>query len=593
MTSDQIILFSLFGLLFALLLWGRYRYDIVAFSVLLLGVILGVVPAEHAFSGFGHHATIIVALVLVVSAGLAKAGAVQLITNVVVDSGRSLQGHIAVLGGGGAILSGFINNVAALALLIPVDLRAARKAGRSPGLTLMPLSFATILGGMVTLIGTPPNIIIASIRAEELGDPFGMFDFAPVGATVALAGMAFVTLIGWRLIPRRATETDAAHALHDTSAYLAELSVPEGNAGIDAPLGALYEAADDSEVTILGLIRDGKRRYGSARSTRLEPDDILVIEAHPDALDDFRASQGLAYTDSERLDVVEGDAEGLALIEAVVPRDARIAETTAQAVGLHWRQRSIIVGVSRQGRRVSDNLRRAKIKAGDILLLLTPADHGPQVVRWLGCLPLAERGLSITKQNKAWLAIALFAAAVGAATLGVLSLPIGLGAVVMAYVLTGIIPLRELYDQIEWPVVVLLGSLIPLGTALNDSGGADLLAGQLTGLTDGLPGWAILAVLMAVTMTLSDVLNNTATSLVAAPVGIEMARRLDASPDAFLMAIAVAASAAFLTPIGHKNNTLILGPGGYRFGDYWRMGLLLELLVIAVSVPAILVFWPL
>jgi di/tricarboxylate transporter len=495
---------------------------------------------------------------------------VQLITNVVVDSGRSLQGHIAVLGGGGAILSGFINNVAALALLIPVDLRAARKAGRSPGLTLMPLSFATILGGMVTLIGTPPNIIIASIRAEELGEPFGMFDFAPVGATVALAGMAFVTLIGWRLIPRRATETDAAHALHDTSAYLAELSVPEGNAAIGEPLGALYEAADDSEVTILGLIRDGKRRYGSARSTRLEPDDILVIEAHPDALDDFRASQGLAYTDSERLDVVEGDAEGLALIEAVVPRDARIAETTAQAVGLHWRQRSIIVGVSRQGRRVSDNLRRAKIKAGDI-----------------------ERGLSITKQNKAWLAIALFAVAVGAASFGVLSLPIGLGAVAMAYVLTGIIPLRELYDQIEWPVVVLLGSLIPLGTALNDSGGADLLAGQLTGLTDGLPGWAILAVLMAVTMTLSDVLNNTATSLVAAPVGIEMARRLDASPDAFLMAIAVAASAAFLTPIGHKNNTLILGPGGYRFGDYWRMGLPLEILVIAVSVPAILIFWPL
>ena len=593
MTSDQMILFSLFGLLFALLLWGRYRYDIVAFSMLLIGVVLGVVPVEEAFTGFGHHATIIVALVLVVSVGLVNAGAVQLITRVVVDSNRSLQGHIGVLGGGGAVLSGFINNVAALALLIPVDLRAARKAGRSPGLTLMPLSFATILGGMVTLIGTPPNIIIASIRAEELGESFQMFDFAPVGATVALAGMAFVTLIGWRLIPKHATKTDPSDALHETSAYLAELSVPEGNSAIGKPLGDLYPIGDDSDVTILGLIRDGKRRYGSARTTKLEAEDILVLEAQPDALDEFRAQAGLSFTDANRRDVIEGDAEGLSLTEAVVPRDARIAETTAQAIGLHWRQRTIIVGISREGRRISDNLRRATIKAGDILLLLTPADHGPQVVRWLGCLPLAERGLSITKQNMAWLAIGLFAAAVAAASFGLLSLPIGLGAVVMAYVLTGIIPVRELYDHIEWPVVVLLGSLIPLGAALNDSGGASLLAGQLISLTEGLPGWAILAILMAVTMTLSDVLNNTATSLVAAPVGIEMAHRLDASPDAFLMAVAVAASSAFLTPIGHKNNTLILGPGGYRFGDYWRMGLPLEILVVAVSIPAILVFWPL
>jgi di/tricarboxylate transporter len=592
-TSDQIILFGLFALLFALLLWGRYRYDIVAFSILLLGVALGVVPTEDAFRGFGHHATIIVALVLVVSAGLVNAGAVQMITRVVVDGSRSLQGHIAVLGGGGAILSGFINNVAALALLIPVDMRAARKAGRSPGLTLMPLSFATILGGMVTLIGTPPNIIIASIRAEELGEPFAMFDFAPVGATVALMGMLFVALIGWRLIPEHATQSDPADDLHDASAYLAELSVPDGNPAIGEKLGTLYPAADDADVTILGLIRDGKRRYGSARTTTLESDDILVLEAQPGALDEFRAQLGLAYTDSDRRDVIEGDSEGLSLTEAVVPRDARIADSTAQAIGLHWRQRTIIVGVSREGRRISNNLRRAKIKPGDILLLLTPADQGPQVVRWLGCLPLAERGLSITKQNKAWLAISLFAAAVTAASFGLLSLPIGLGAVVMGYVLSGIIPLRELYDQIEWPVVVLLGSLIPLGAALNDIGGAELIAGQMIGLTDGLPSWAILAVLMIVTMTLSDVLNNTATSLVAAPVGIEMARRLDVSPDAFLMAVAIAASAAFLTPIGHKNNTLILGPGGYRFGDYWRMGLPLELLVIAVSVPAIMLFWPL
>jgi len=593
MTQDQMILFGLFGAVFGLLIWGRYRYDLVAFSALLAAVVLGVVKPDDAFAGFGHPATIIVALVLVVSAGLVNAGAVQLITRTVVDSGRSLGAHITLMGGVGAVLSGFINNVAALALLMPVDMQAARKAKRAPGLTLMPLSFATILGGMVTLIGTPPNIIIASIRNDQLGAPFEMFDFAPVGIVTALAGMVFVALIGWRLIPSRAVSSDPTDALHDTEAYLAELTIPEGNDIIGQRLADLDDAATQSDVSILGLIRDGNRRYGSSRSTVLQADDILVLETQPGALDDFRSALGLAYTDSDRRDIIEGEAQGLTLTEAVVPRDARIAGTSAQAIGLHWRQRSVIVGVSRQGRRITENLRRTKIMAGDILLLLTPADAGPQVIRWLGGLPLAERGLSVTQQNKSWLAIGLFAAAVAAATAGLVPLSISLGIVVVGYVISGIVPLRELYDQIEWPVVVLLGSLIPLGQALNDSGGTDLLASQLVGLTGELPIWAILAILMAVTMTLSDVLNNTATAIVAAPVGIEIANRLDVAPDPFLMAVAVGASSAFLTPIGHKNNTLILGPGGYRFGDYWRMGLPLEGIVIAVSVPMILLVWPL
>ncbi len=593
MTQDQMILFGLFGAVFGLLIWGRYRYDLVAFSALLTAVVLGVVKPDEAFTGFGHPATIIVALVLVVSAGLVNAGAVQLITRTVVDSGRGLGAHITLMGGVGAVLSGFINNVAALALLMPVDLQAARKAKRAPGLTLMPLSFATILGGMVTLIGTPPNIIIASIRNDQLGAPFEMFDFAPVGSVTALAGMLFVALIGWRLIPSRAVQSDPAGALHDTEAYLAELTIPDGNDIIGQRLSDLDDAATQSDVSILGLIRDGNRRYGSSRNAVLQANDILVLETQPDALDDFRSALGLAYTDSDRRDIIEGEAQGLTLTEAVVPRDARIAGTSAQAIGLHWRQRSVIVGVSRQGRRITENLRRTKIMAGDILLLLTPAEAGPQVIRWLGGLPLAERGLSVTQQNKSWLAIGLFAAAVAAATAGLVPLSISLGIVVVGYVISGIVPLRELYDQIEWPVVVLLGSLIPLGEALNDSGGTDLLASQLVGLTGELPIWAILAILMAVTMTLSDVLNNTATAIVAAPVGIEIANRLDVAPDAFLMAVAVGASSAFLTPIGHKNNTLILGPGGYRFGDYWRMGLPLEGIVIAVSVPMILLVWPL
>ena len=592
MTIDQILLFAVFFAVFALLLWGRFRYDLVAFGALLVAVVLGLVPAEAAFSGFGHHATIIVALVLVVSAGLTRSGAVQLITRTVIDSSRSVSQHVALMGAVGAVLSGFMNNVAALALLMPVDIQTARKAKRPPGSTLMPLSFATILGGMVTLIGTPPNIIIAAIRQEQLGASFRMFDFAPVGGITALAGLAFVTLIGWRLIPRSARESDPTEQLRDTSAFIAELAVPEGSDWIDRKVGDLYDTADEADVSIIGLIRGGSRRYGSARGTALRADDILILEAQADALDAFRSSLGFSYTDADRREVIEGEAQGLALTEVVVPRDARIAGRSAQSVGLHWRQRAVIVGISRQGRRITEHLRRAVIEPGDILLLLSPAETGTQVANWLGCLPLAERGLSVTQESKTWLAIGLFAAAVLLASLGWISLPVGLGLVVVGYVLTGIVPLTELYDQIEWPVVVLLGSMIPLGKALEASGGTELLAGSLVGLTGGMPAWAILTVLMVVTMSLSDVLNNTATTIVAAPVGIEMARALGVSPDPFLMAVAVAASCAFLTPIGHKNNTLILGPGGYRFGDYWRMGLPLEVLVIAVSIPAILLFWP-
>lgn len=590
MSTDQILLFSLFGAVFALLLWGRFRYDIVAFSALMIGVVLGVVPQKDAFAGFGHPATLVVALVLVVSAGLVRSGAVFLITRILVDASRSLGAHITLMGAIGGILSAFMNNVAALALLMPVDVQTARKTGRSPSLSLMPLSFATILGGMVTLIGTPPNIIIAAIREESLGAPFKMFDFAPVGGTAALAGMTFVALVGWRLIPSR---DESSSTSDDLAEYIAELTVPEDSKHIGKRLSELETEADKTDVAILGLIRDGKRHYGQARNTLLKAGDALVLEATPDALDEFRTSLNLALSDTERTERLNAAGEGVEIIEVVVKDTSRLVDRTAEAVGLAWRQSAVLMGISRGDTRIKNQVRKTPIKPGDILLLLVPRNRGHDVTDWLGCLPLADRGLAVTENSKVWLAIGMFAGAVIAASLGLIYLPVALGLVVIAYVLTRIVPLSELYTHIEWPVVVLLGSMIPLGAALETSGGTELISGALLGWTAGMPDWAVLTVLMIVTMTLSDVLNNTATTIVAAPVGIQMAQSLGVSPDPFLMAVAVAASSAFLTPIGHKNNTLILGPGGYSFGDYWRMGLPLEIIIVAVSIPAILVFWPL
>ena len=590
MTTDQIILFALFGLVFAFLLWGKFRYDIVAFSALMAGVLLGVVPTSQAFAGFGHPATLVVALVLVVSAGLVRSGAVFLITRTLVNASRSLGSHITLMGAIGGVLSALMNNVAALALLMPVDIQTARKAGRSPGLSLMPLSFATILGGMVTLIGTPPNIIIASIREERLGAPFAMFDFAPVGGVTAIAGLIFIALIGWRLIPAR---EDSKLGADDISQFIAELTVPKGSRLIGKQLRDLEEEAEKADVAIIGLIRDSKRRYGRARDARLRAGDALVLEATPDALDEFRAAFSLAVADAKREERLKADGDGVDVIEVVVTDQSRLIGRTAQSVGLGWRQSTVLLGISHRGQKITRQIRKTQINVGDILLLLVPRETGADVTQWLGCLPLADRGLAVTADEKVWIAIGIFSAAVLAASVGLIYLPVALGLVVVVYVLAKIVPLAELYTHIEWPVVALLGSMIPLGAALKSSGGTELISGALITLTMGMPAWAVLTVLMIVTMSLSDVLNNTATTIVAAPVGIQMAQSLNVSPDPFLMAVAVAASSAFLTPIGHKNNTLILGPGGYHFGDYWRIGLPLEAIVVIVSIPAILVFWPL
>ncbi len=592
MTQDQIILFALFGAVFAMLLWGRFRYDLVAFTALMIGVVLGVVPTKEAFTGFGHPATLVVALVLVVSAGLVRSGAVFLITRTLVDSTRSLGGHIALMGGIGGVLSAFMNNVAALALLMPVDIQTARKAGRAPGLSLMPLSFATILGGMVTLIGTPPNIIIASIREKQLGEPFKMFDFAPVGGVTALVGLLFVAVIGWRLIPQRDSGKSSS-PMDDYAAYIAELTVPSGSKHIGKRLSELYETAEKNDVAILGLVRGGKRRYGTSQNAVLAAGDAIVIEARPDALDEFRAALSLDFSDEKRQQALEAGGAGLTVIEVVVTDQSRINGKTSEAIGLAWRQSTVLLGISRRGKTIKKQVRKTTIQTGDILLLLVPQQNAADVTEWLGALPLAERGLAVTDHKKVWLGIGLFAAAVAAASVGLIYLPVALGLVVVAFVLTGILPIREIYDHIEWPVVVLLGSMIPLGAALETAGGTALIANALTDLTAGYPAWVVLTVLMIVTMTLSDVLNNTATVIVAAPVGIKMAETLGVNPDPFLMAVAVAASCAFLTPIGHKNNTLILGPGAYAFGDYWRMGLPLEIIVVVVSIPSILIFWPL
>jgi di/tricarboxylate transporter len=592
LTTDQIILFSILGLVFVFLIWGRFRYDLVAFCALLIGLITGVVPVENAFMGFGHPATVVIALVLIISRGLSNSGVIEYLANKVIDATRPLFFHISIMAIVSGALSAVMNNVAALALLMPADLQAAKKAKRSPALTLMPLSFASILGGMVTLIGTPPNIIISAFREKALGEPYHMFDFAPVGGICAIAGILFIALIGWRLIPTARSEHDSPEELFDLENYIAELKVSEMSKALDQTIGELHDVADESDVQVLGLNHQGYRVSAVSRHMVAVEGDIIIVEAGPEAIEKFAGALGLDYVD---LEAGPGLLEGndFEMREVVVPNGAMIEGRSAVSLKLLARNGVNLLGVSRQGENFRERVRKLTIQAGDILLLLGPSEALAGAVTRLGCLSLAERGLQVLQRDKAGLAIGVFVLAVILASFGLIYLPVALGCVAALYVLLRIVPVREMYESIEWSIIVLLGSLIPIGQGLVTSGGTALISNGLITLSAEYSAVVVLSLLMIITMTLSDVMNNTATAVIAAPIAIDVATRLNVSPDPFLMAVAVAASCAFLTPIGHKNNTLIMGPGGYHFSDYWRMGLPLEIIIVAIGVPTILVFWPL
>ena len=589
--TDQTVLFLILGAVFGFLLWGRVRYDLVAFGALVVAVIAGAVPSGVAFSGFGHPATVIVALVLIVSRGLSNSGAVELLARYVVSSTRPLVVHIGLMSGVGAVLSAVMNNVAALALLMPIDSEAATRAQRGPGLTLMPLSFATILGGMVTLIGTPTNIVIATFRGDALGEPFAMFDFAAVGGIVALVGIVFVTVVGWRLLPKARRQRNSRQELQDLSGYVAEAVVLESTGLLGEPLRELYPLAEEHDIAVLGMVRGGQRFPGTARRESLRSGDLIVVEGAAAAIDAFIGASGLEH--AGRNDRIELLGKSQVLMEAVVQDGARIAGRSARDVRLAYRHGAMLLGVARQGQPFRERVRKLPIRAGDVLLLSGPEDRMLDIIAWLGCLPLAERGLRLLQRRKAGLAIGLFAIAILAASTGLVYLPVALAAAAAIYVVLGLVPASEVYESVEWPVIVLLGCLIPIGGAFESSGCTALIVNAVLGWTEGMPIVLVVVLLMLITMTLSDVLNNVATALIAAPIALELANRLEVNPDPLLMAVAVAASCAFLTPIGHKNNTIIMGPGGYRFGDYWRMGLPLEILVVVVSVPMILLVWPL
>jgi di/tricarboxylate transporter len=595
---------------------GRWRHDMVAAGALLACVVVGLVPAAEAFAGFGHPAVITVACALVLSRGLQDTGVVDVLVRRVLPAEAGPTRSIVALTALAAGLSGFINNVAALAMLMPVALQLADRQQLAPARVLMPLAFASILGGMTTLIGTPPNLIVSAFRAENGLASFGMFAFTPVGVAVAGLGVIFVALIGWRLVPARARATIDSF---DTGHYLTEARVPDEGGVVGKRLGEIESTLDEIDAQVVGLVRNDLRMNAPATSVVLHPGDILVIEAEPESLAALLSRLGLrleeavagdidgddetgdaAGEDEHRMAETESqparrirEADDAVLLELVVQPDSRLIGRSASDVRLRTQYGINLLAVSSQGRQSIRRLRSTRLHAGQVLLMQGPQEALSVFAAEFGCVPLASRAIRIPRPGRAALAVGVLAAAVAIAALGLLPTAVSFAAGVLVFMATGIVPPRKVYEDIDWSVIVLLAALIPVAGAMAATGTADLAARVLLdGVGVGRPVVALAAILV-VTMTVSDFMNNAATAAVMCPIALSTASQLGVSGDTFLMAVAVGASCAFLTPIGHQNSTLILGPGGLRFGDYWRLGLPLEILVVAVALPMLLLVWPL
>lgn len=626
MSSDQIVIVSILLATMVLFLWGRWRHDMVAMGALLACVFTGLVPGAQAFSGFGHPAVIAVACVLVLGYGLQISGAVDVMAKHFLPASAGPTLSILALISLAALLSGFMNNVGALALLMPIGIQMAARHDLPAGQILMPLAFGSILGGMTTLIGTPPNLIVSGFRESAGAGAFAMFDFAPVGVSVAVVGLIFIGLIGWRMVPAR---KQAVTGSFESGAYLSEVRIVEGSKAVDKSLHEVDLLLYEVDAQIVGMVRREVRITAPNPRRILRDGDILVIEVDPESLPSALSSLGLKLEEEVPADVAPPaeDEEPVGAEEIVTPQEANtdsaeaatddtppaekprpdeiivqelvvqpgaaLVNRSATDTQLRTRYSINLLAISRQGRSSIKRLRSTPIKAGDVLLLQGTPEAIAEFAAQFGCLPLATRDIRVPIKGQALTATLVMTVVVVAVAFGWLPAAVSFAAGALAFALLGIVPVRSIYTSIDWPVVVLLAAMLPVAGVMSSTGTADLIARFLLDNVAQNHAIAGLVVVLIVTMFLSDLMNNAATAAVMCPIGISTASQLGVNADAFLMAIAVGASCAFLTPIGHQNNTLILGPGGFRFGDYWRMGLVVEVLVVAVSVPLLLWVWPL
>lgn len=588
--------FLLIAATMAMFVWGRLRYDLVAVLALLAGTLSGLIPYDKAFSGFSDDIIFIVASALLVSAAVAKSGAVDRVLRPLSPYLTNTGIRVFVLVVAVTALSGFVKNIGALAMLMPVAFQIARKSETSPSVFLMPMAFGSLLGGIVTLIGTSPNIIVSRVREELTGAPFLMFDFAPVGIGLALAGVVFLTF-AWPLLPKGRKGAASIEDAFNLEGYTTEARIPlEGSPVAGKTVGEFEKMAED-EVEVLMIVREWGGRYAPADKSVLRPGDTLLIEGEPKALEAIVSEAKLELVrddeDKEKEKAKDTPTDDIGVMEAVVGEDSLLNGRTPRDIRLSDQYGVSLLAVSRAGQRITDQMRAVQLRAGDVIVLRGNLKEMPETLGELKLLPLAERGFPLGGGRRNLLPVGVLGVAMLLVAFNVLPVAIAFFAAAVTLLLIRSLSLKEAYETIEWPILVMIGALIPVSDTLRSTGGTETIAALLSQAADHLPAMASLTMMMAAAMAVTPFLNNAATVLVMGPIAGAFATKLGLAPDPFLMAVAIGAACDFLTPIGHQSNTLVMGPGGYKFTDYWKLGLPLSILVIAAGVPLIAYFWPL
>jgi len=590
MTTPQILAFAILGGTVILFLWGRFRYDLVAITALLASIAAGTVPVEKAFLGFSDDIVIIVASALVMSAAIAKSGIIEIGLRFVSARVHQMHWQLTVLVGSVTLLSAMVKNIGALAMLMPAALKMAKKSQTSPSVFLMPMSFGSLLGGLITLIGTSPNIIVSRVREQMTGEPFAMFDFAPVGLGLSLAGLIFLHF-GQRLLPRdRHAVPTMGESLQITEYTTEAVVTPES--GAIGQTAAEFKAGHQDETEITAILRGDHRTKVPLREATVEEGDTLFLRGDPDQLEHAIAVSHLELDGQKRTAVTENRDEDIGVIEAVITANSPLVNQTAGKMTLHEQHGVNLLAISRSGQRLTQGLRDTKLLAGDVIVLQGPLDILPERLGVLGCLPLAERPIHLGSVRRGLIPVAILVGAMALTSFGLVTATVAFFGAATVVLLSGALSIRSAYEHVEWSILVMLGALIPVSGALQETGGTQYISHWLSSVSTGLPPWAAVGLILASAMAVTPFLNNAATVLVMAPIAASFATDLDLRPDAFLMAVAVGAGCDFLTPIGHQCNTLVMGPGGYRFGDYARLGAPLSLMVLLIGIPLILYFWP-
>ncbi len=607
MTQDQMLIFGIIALALVLFIMDKWRYDIVALFILFLSVVVGVVPAKEAFTGFSDPVVITVAAILIISAAVGRSGFINWVLKLMSGVIDKPKLQIAMLVTMVVILSAFMNNVGALAVFLPIALSFAKKAQRSPSELLMPLSFGSLLGGLITLIGTPPNLLISNIREEMVGKPYAMFDFAPVGIGICAAGILYLS-VGWVLLPKDRRGQVAPEDQFEINDYVSEVRVPPDSPLIGQTVSKCEELVD-ADLQIIGIIKNDRDRVFANPRRIIREDDHLILRCDPVTLKNFvdKAKVELAGVeksadDEEHAEAIEEaviekkqvklTSEDITVVEAVITKGSDLINTTPRLISLRSRFGINLLAVKGQSGNVRDRLKDIRFREGDVVVFQGAVETMPEMLKELGCLPLAERNLQLGRPSTLLMPIIILLAAVGLTVAGVLPISIAFLGGVIAIAVMKIMRLNELYDAIDWPVIMLLGAMIPVTEALQTTGGTEILAQLIAGVSEGLSGPALLATVMVISMMVTPFLNNAAAVLLMAPIAGTLAMKLGMNVDPFLMAVAVGTSCDFLTPIGHQSNTLVMGPGGYKFNDYWRLGLPLSILVVVIGVPLIMWIWP-